>query len=175
MRGELGLGRKLKPVSTGLVVGNGPGALLHPRREGPARGAASGCIVAPRIRGCTVQSTWWRVRCPRRYAMPSLSTWLDDSVNVTRRGAGVVNSMWFTRWAVAVVGAVDNGMRGGSFVLGEIETRMLVVQPSSVMRTRQRRFVGSRHPRRMTVPSNETSHPVRWKDTSHPASTKVVT
>ena len=144
-----------------VVVGNGLGALLHPRREGPARAAVSGCIVAPRIRGSMVRSTWRRVRCPRRYAAPSLSMWSADRVNVTRRGAVVLYSMWFTRWVVTEVGAVDKGMTGGSVVLVGIETRMSVVQPLSEMRTRQRRFVGSRHPRRMTVPSNATSHPVR--------------
>ncbi len=69
------------------------------------------------------------------------------------------------------VGVVERGMTG-------LETsRMvsLVVQPSSAIMTRQRQYLGSRHPRKMVFPSRVTSQHVLWKNTLHPASHRMAT
>ncbi len=69
------------------------------------------------------------------------------------------------------VGLVERGMMG-------LETsRMvsLVVQPSLMIMTCRRQFLGSRHPHKMVFPSRVTLQPVLWKNTLHPALHRMAT
>ena len=53
--------------------------------------------------------------------------------------------------------------------------RWFVIHPSSMMRTHQRRWCASRHPRRMTRPFNVTSQLVALKKTLQQASQRTAT
>ena len=80
--------------------------------------------------------------------------WLREPLHPRRKGSTI--PCWMvesgpedagtTRVEGSFVGAVLRGTVGGSGVMVGMETQKLVVQSSSVMRTRQSRFVGSRHP-----------------------------